>query len=252
MQPGECTPQFRKAFCPLRSMQTEAVGLGAVAARNTTVYVGQQAMRLSPAPIVKSRGMSALQMIHRYGQIHTCSQWSGESVLELSSLAVVTGFLDAALRMWDDDNARAKSRVKTAIAMLRGFTDKPPADAGQGTPSHTPALAPWQTRKVKEFVDTSLGTTIRLSDCAGQARLSAGYFSRAFKATFGTTMCRYIRQQRIERAQQLMLLSDQPLSQIALACGFTDQAHYCRVFRHVVGMNPNAWRRRNMNLAPGE
>jgi AraC-like DNA-binding protein len=49
-----------------------------------------------------------------------------------------------------------------------------------------------------------------------------------------------------------MLLSNESLTQIALACGFADQAHYCRVFRDVVGLTPNAWRRRNMNLAPDE
>jgi AraC-like DNA-binding protein len=65
-------------------------------------------------------------------------------------------------------------------------------------------------------------------------------------------VCDYIRRRRVERAQQLMLLSQESLAQIALACGFADQAHYCRVFRSVVGVSPSAWRRRNMNLAPGE
>jgi AraC family transcriptional regulator len=197
--------------------------------------------------------MDAMQTIHGYGQIYSRSQSSRDSASELSSLAVVTGFLDAALRMWDDDHIQAKSQVKIATAMLRGFTDEPPAEARNGTaPSDTRVLAPWQTRKVKEFIETSLDTTIRLRDCASKARLSASYFSHAFKATFGTTVCHYIRQRRIERAQQLMLLSNQPLSQIALACGFADQAHYCRVFRDMVGLNPKTWRRRNMNLAPGE
>ncbi len=197
--------------------------------------------------------MNATQVIQGYGEIYSRSQSSCESVSELSSLAVVTGFLDAALRMWDDDCIQAKSRVKIATAMLRGFADEAPADAKDGsTLSDRHVLAPWQTRKVKEFIDASLDSTIRLGDCASKARLSTSYFSHAFKATFGTTVCNYIRQRRVERAQQLMLLSNEPLSQIALACGFSDQAHYCRVFRDVVGLNPKAWRRRNMNLAPGE
>jgi AraC family transcriptional regulator len=68
----------------------------------------------------------------------------------------------------------------------------------------------------------------------------------------GVTVCHYIRRRRIERSQQLMLQSKDGLSQIALVCGFADQAHYCRVFRNVVGLSPNMWRWRNMNLAPDE
>jgi len=56
----------------------------------------------------------------------------------------------------------------------------------------------------------------------------------------------YIQRRRVVRAQQMMLLSDQPLSQIAVACGFADQAHYCRVFRDIIGLSPNAWRRQNI------
>ena len=83
-------------------------------------------------------------------------------------------------------------------------------------------------------------------------RAAPSHFSRAFKATFGTKVLDYIHRCRIERAQQLMLVSKQPLSQIALACGFADQSHYCRVFRAVVGLSPNAWRRQKMTEAPDE
>ncbi len=49
---------------------------------------------------------------------------------------------------------------------------------------------------------------------------------------------------RLKRAQEMMLASSEPLSQIALACGFSDQAHLCKAFRRDVGESPNAWRRR--------
>lgn len=195
--------------------------------------------------------MGMTQMIHGYG--HPANQTGIDPASGYGSLAVVSGFLDAALRMWDNDHSQAKSQIKVAAAMLRGYTDESPGDGKPAALANdTRGLAPWQTRKVKEFIDASLDSTIRLRDCASKARLSASYFSHAFKVTFGTTVCHYIRRRRIERAQQLMLLSKEPLSQIALACGFADQAHYCRVFRDVVGLSPNAWRRRNMNLAPDE
>lgn len=170
---------------------------------------------------------------------------------ERASVRLAIRFLDAALRIWDEDKAQAKSQIKAAAAMLRGKVDEVPMQdppvgrAGQG-------LALWQVRRVEEFIDASLGSKIRLQDCADQTRLSASHFSRAFKATFGTTVLVYIHRRRVERSQQLMLMSEQSLSQIALSCGFADQAHYCRVFRAVAGVSPNAWRRSNMRETPAD
>lgn len=197
--------------------------------------------------------MGVTQIIRGSGQVHPCNQLGYNSTSEPPPLTVVTGFLDAALRTWDADRVRARSQVKIAAAMLHGYTDESVAD-GKHVPLKTSVsggLVPWQTRKVKEFIDASLESKIRVQDCAGAVRLSAGHFSQVFKATFGTTVLNYVRHRRVERAQQLMLLSKEPLTQVALACGFADQAHYCRVFRDSVGLSPKAWRRRNMNLAPG-
>jgi AraC-like DNA-binding protein len=55
---------------------------------------------------------------------------------------------------------------------------------------------------------------------------------------------RYIVQLRLELAQSLMRSTNEPLCDIALACGLTDQAHLTKLFRRHVGQTPNAWRRK--------
>ena len=170
---------------------------------------------------------------------------------ERSSVAMASRFLDAALRVWDEDQALAKSQIKVAADILRGDAEEPPVRARLTGPA-VAGLLPWQTRKVREFIEASLASKIRLQDCASKARLSTNHFSRAFKVTFGTTVLDYIRRRRVEQAQSMMLTSQRPLSQIALLCGFADQAHYCRVFHAVVGLSPNAWRRQNMLGPPDE
>jgi len=192
-------------------------------------------------------------MTHEDGRAQRRNQFSDDPASADVPLVAATEFLMTALQMWDENPIQAKSQVKAAAAMLRGYSDDLLTDGSDVVPqSDTGVLAAWQIRKVKEFINASLHATIRMPDCASQVRLSASYFSCAFKATFGTTVRDYIRHRRIERAQQLMLSSDAPQSQIAVSCGFADQAHYCRVFRDVVGLSPRAWRRRHMKLAPEE
>jgi AraC-like DNA-binding protein len=48
---------------------------------------------------------------------------------------------------------------------------------------------------------------------------------------------------------ELMKSSSKALSEIAIDCGFSDQAHMCRQFRRATGVSPNAWRRDNMMMS---
>jgi AraC-like DNA-binding protein len=52
----------------------------------------------------------------------------------------------------------------------------------------------------------------------------------------------WIRQRRIEFAQGLMLTTRDSLSEIALSCGMSDQSHFTRSFRRIVGEAPSFWR----------
>jgi AraC-like DNA-binding protein len=77
--------------------------------------------------------------------------------------------------------------------------------------------------------------------------LSAGHFSRTFRNSFGCSPLQYVMRRRMERAQGLMLSTNIPLAQIALDCGLSDQAHFSRLFRRIVGECPREWRRARMN-----
>ena len=106
-------------------------------------------------------------------------------------------------------------------------------------------LAPWQTLRVTRYVDANLADRLSIGALASLARLSNTYFARAFKTSLGCTPHAYIIERRIEKAKQILLESNAPLSQIALDCGMADQANLSRLFRRLVGETPSVWRRRN-------
>lgn len=122
-------------------------------------------------------------------------------------------------------------------AMLLPAMPPRPAEPAKG------GLAGWQLKRVIEHVDAALDGPVMIEALAACARLSAGHFCRAFKASVGETPHAFVVRRRIRRAQTLMLRTDETLSQIACACGLTDQAHLTRLFRKIVGDTPRAWRR---------
>jgi AraC family transcriptional regulator len=153
--------------------------------------------------------------------------------------ATVIKLLEDADDVIDRDRDAARACIARASALLRDDI----------RPAHAPAalvqggLAPWQISRVKAHVEAHLESTLRMHDLAAIARLSTGHFSRSFTRSFGVAPFAYVAGRRLARAQALMLTTDDPLSQVALACGLCDQSHLTRLFRRHVGASPNAWRR---------
>ena len=104
-------------------------------------------------------------------------------------------------------------------------------------------LAPWQERRAKELLSADLSGNLSLSELANACRLSSSHFSQAFRQTVGYPPHQWLLTQRVERAKQLLLNTDQSLCEIALATGFADQSHFTRVFSQRVKVSPAAWRR---------
>lgn len=105
-------------------------------------------------------------------------------------------------------------------------------------------LAPWQAKKVAAYIETRFEEAIRVEDLAGLLHFSRSYFSRAFKASFGVSPHQFITARRVANAMQTMTCTQTPLCEIALMCGFSDQAHMSRVFRRIAGCPPHLWRQR--------
>lgn len=116
------------------------------------------------------------------------------------------------------------------------------ADAEQ-TGQKSRGLTPRQLRNVTERMKHSSCGSIHVQDLARIIGVSHAHFSRAFKSSTGMSPLRWHRMERIQRAQQMLIETEQSLVDIALATGFSDQSHFTRVFHDVVGESPGAWRR---------
>ncbi len=96
--------------------------------------------------------------------------------------------------------------------------------------------------RVEEYIDTHLAETLELQTLAALAGLGVCSFSRRFRATFGCPPYAYVSECRVTRAKRLLADPRRPLKQIAIDCGFADQAHLTRVFKSRLGITPGALR----------
>ncbi|MBK1837957.1 AraC family transcriptional regulator [Azospirillum sp. YIM B02556] len=105
-----------------------------------------------------------------------------------------------------------------------------------------PGQEPAAVRHAREYLDSHLDSPVELADLAEAAGLSRFHLLRVFRAAVGTTPHGYLTDRRVAQAKRL-LAGPLPLAEVALACGFCDQAHFNRVFKGRVGVSPGQYRR---------
>ena len=147
--------------------------------------------------------------------------------------------LETATRELARDREAAKASLVIASHILQAEIERCSGANG----STRGGLAAWQIARVRAYIGSNLHRTIHIRDLSAVARRSPAHFPRKFKLAVGESPHAYVVRRRLERACHLMMTSTEPLSEIALSVGFSDQAHLCRLFRQVFGQSPAHWRR---------
>lgn len=95
-----------------------------------------------------------------------------------------------------------------------------------------------------EFIYNHINERITIDDLAEYTNLSPSYLSRLFKKELGISISDYIRQKKIEKAQNLLKYSDFTLIEIANYLAFSSQSHFIQIFKKIVGLTPKKYRDR--------
>jgi len=83
---------------------------------------------------------------------------------------------------------------------------------------------------------------VRIADLARHLGLSRARVFELFKMATGLTPNDYLIRQRINRGCELLATTGQPVTDIALAVGFSSGQYFCNVFRKYTGMRPTQYR----------
>ncbi len=103
-------------------------------------------------------------------------------------------------------------------------------------------LAKPQLERVLRYIHQRLASDLTLLEVAGIANVSPSHFSVLFKRSVGTPVHQYVMRKRVERAAELLTLTQLPLCEIALQAGFANQSHMALRMRRIMGVTPKELR----------
>ena len=96
--------------------------------------------------------------------------------------------------------------------------------------------------RVQDFIDRSLGDDLSLVVIASQVNMSVCGLTRLFQRHHATSPHQYLLACRIAKASRILAETELPISEVALATGFSSQSHFATAFKKKVGLSPKAYR----------
>lgn len=94
----------------------------------------------------------------------------------------------------------------------------------------------------KQIIEANLFSPVSIEELALKANLSVSSFKREFKKLYDNSPASYIKTKRLERAAELLLISDERISTIAFECGFNDLANFTKSFHDKYNTSPTNYR----------
>ena len=97
-------------------------------------------------------------------------------------------------------------------------------------------------RKAMAYIHGQSSSPLTREEIADHIGISADYLTDCFRQELGVTPSTYIRRYRIRQACELLRNTDESITQVAMAVGFSDGAHFTRTFQREIGTTPRAYR----------
>lgn len=94
----------------------------------------------------------------------------------------------------------------------------------------------------KQIIEANLFSQLTIEQLAEQSNLSLSSFKREFAKLYNDTPASYIKNKKLEKAAELLLVSDQRITEIAFSCGFNDLANFTRSFSDKYHLTPRDYR----------
>lgn len=103
------------------------------------------------------------------------------------------------------------------------------------------------TYTFKQIIEANLFSQLTIEGLAQLNNLSVSSFKREFAKIYNDTPANYIKVKKLEKAAQLLQVSDQRITEIAFDCGFNDLANFTKSFTSKYNISPTNFRQKKEN-----
>lgn len=166
---------------------------------------------------------------------------NSSQALKLRSDEMIKNYIQSLLYCFDQTDLLSEAWIKLKLKEIIFMLANSPYSAGiQDILSD---LFNENQHSFKEIIQSHLYDDLNSQDLAMIAGYSLSTFKRKFKQVFGTSPNRYIRCQRLQKAQKLLTHSNQRISEIAYDCGFNDLGYFSRSFSTFYELSPSDYRK---------
>ncbi|TRW27529.1 helix-turn-helix transcriptional regulator [Flavobacterium zepuense] len=98
------------------------------------------------------------------------------------------------------------------------------------------------TYSFRQIIDANMFRQVGIEELAKKTNLSVSSFKREFTKLYNDSPANYIKTKRLERAAELLVVSDERITDIAFDCGFNDLANFTKSFHDKFNVTPTNYR----------
>ncbi len=99
------------------------------------------------------------------------------------------------------------------------------------------------THSFKQVIESHIYSDLAIEDLAQLTNLSVSSFKREFNRIYNDSPASYFRNMKLERAAELLIISDHTISQLAFQSGFKELPHFSKCFKDKFGVSPSTYKR---------
>lgn len=105
--------------------------------------------------------------------------------------------------------------------------------------------------KAKRYIEANIDKNFGRDDVAKHVHLNPDYLSRLFKKEVGSTISEYTQLTRVRIAKELLEKTNLSVGNVAAKLGYSNFAHFSRMFKENIGMSPALYKNSCRKAAPG-